>query len=101
VFEAILIFVISLMPPLLSVWVMRKAEAQARASLRAAMETTAVRRLQITQLHPEQQYLEGFGYLIGDITCQFNAHSGYIRCAVNPSGPCEGCRHYQSKDYTI
>ncbi|HEY9872973.1 MAG TPA: DUF6464 family protein [Candidatus Obscuribacterales bacterium] len=100
-FEAILIFVISLMPPLLSVWVMRKAEAQARARLRAAMELTAVRRLQITPLPPEHQYLEGIGYLIGDITCQFNACSGYIRCAVNPSGPCEGCRHYQPKDYTI
>jgi len=38
-------------------------------------------------------YLEGVGYLIGDISCQFNARSGYLRCAVNPQGP-SGCRHY-------
>jgi len=33
--------------------------------------------------------LEGVGYLIGDISCQFNARSGYLRCAVNPQGPCQ------------
>ena len=35
---------------------------------------------------------------IGDPSCRFNAHSSYLRCAVNPSGPCETCPHYQSKD---
>ena len=31
-----------------------------------------------------------------DRTCAFNARSPHIRCAVNPSGPCEGCIHYES-----
>lgn len=44
---------------------------------------------------PERYYLEGVGYLIGDISCQFNARSSYLRCAVNPQGPCEGCRDYK------
>jgi Family of unknown function (DUF6464) len=44
----------------------------------------------------DRYYLEGVGYLIGDISCKFNARSGYIRCAVNPSGPCQDCRYYES-----
>jgi hypothetical protein len=33
---------------------------------------------------------------IGDRTCKYNAHSPYIRCAVNPDvDTCEGCRHYE------
>ncbi len=42
-----------------------------------------------------QQRMGNFGPLIGDLTCQFNAQSAYLRCAVNPMGPCEGCPHYQ------
>ena len=34
------------------------------------------------------------GQIIGDPTCCFNAHSPLLRCAVNPSGPCEGCGEY-------
>lgn len=36
-------------------------------------------------------------YFIGDTTCINNANSPYIRCAVNPSGPCEGCVHYEQR----
>ena len=45
----------------------------------------------------ERYYLEGVGYLVGDISCQYNARSGYLRCAVNPSGPCESCRFYEER----
>ncbi|GEM_PF-3639716 len=34
---------------------------------------------------------------IGDASCQFNARSPIIRCAVNSDGPCDGCPHYQIK----
>ncbi|MBE9047771.1 hypothetical protein IQ255_25810 [Pleurocapsales cyanobacterium LEGE 10410] len=34
-------------------------------------------------------------YFIGDTTCINNARSPYIRCAINPEGPCDGCVHYQ------
>jgi Family of unknown function (DUF6464) len=33
---------------------------------------------------------------LGDTSCQFNAHSPFIRCAVNPSGPCQGCSFYEA-----
>jgi hypothetical protein len=46
----------------------------------------------------EFRYLDGIGYFIGDLSCEFNARSPHIRCAVNPEGPCQGCRAYQAKD---
>jgi Family of unknown function (DUF6464) len=46
---------------------------------------------------PEEQYIEGIGYIIGNVSCKYNARSPYMRCAVNPSGLCEGCRHYFSQ----
>jgi Family of unknown function (DUF6464) len=32
---------------------------------------------------------------IGDSRCKYNALSPEIRCAVNPDGPCEGCRYFE------
>ncbi len=34
--------------------------------------------------------------VIGDARCRFNARSELIRCAVNPEGPCNSCRFYES-----
>lgn len=34
---------------------------------------------------------------IGDRNCAFNAMSSHLRCAVNPDGPCEGCKHFEAK----
>lgn len=94
--EAFCIFAIALMPPLFSVWMLRRSEAQTRGKLRQAM-TVSMRvrtRRSTSSLIPDRYYLEGVGYLIGDISCRFNARSGYLRCAVNPQGPCQGCRQY-------
>lgn len=91
------IFVIGLIPPLLSVLMMRRTSARIQAQLRQAMTIPVIgQRPSTTPLSPDRYYLEGVGYLIGDISCQFNARSGYLRCAVNPQGPCQGCRHYQT-----
>lgn len=30
-------------------------------------------------------------------TCKFNANSAFLLCAVNPTGPCSSCNHYQPK----
>lgn len=40
----------------------------------------------------------GDRWVLGDMTCQFNAQSEIMRCAVNPEGPCAGCRHYQARE---
>lgn len=34
---------------------------------------------------------------IGSASCFHNARSPYLRCAVNPSGPCEGCADFTLK----
>ncbi len=47
---------------------------------------------------PEEQYIEGVGYIIGDLSCSYNARSPYIRCAVNPDGLCQDCRHYHQEE---
>jgi hypothetical protein len=97
----VLILVIGLIPFLFSLLVMHKAEIQARERLRAAMHTATTQRFRHYRysFSPEHQYADGIGYFIGDITCQFNARSAHLRCAVNPSGPCETCLHYQSIEF--
>ncbi|MBD2489019.1 DUF6464 family protein [Aulosira sp. FACHB-615] len=32
---------------------------------------------------------------VGDRTCKNNAKSPYIRCAINPCGPCKECKYYE------
>ena len=102
------IFALGLMPSLLSLWLLRRREAQMQARFRQAIDfTPRVRmdRSEATQFPSESSaqtlrdryYLEGVGYLIGDISCRYNARSGYIRCAVNPEGPCQGCRYYEQR----
>lgn len=96
--EILLIFVIGLTPGLISLWFMRQAEAQTRERLRTARLASNYRRFLIQFHSPEGEYIENYGYVIGDISCRFNARSAYIRCAVNPSGPCKDCSYYEPTD---
>lgn len=43
----------------------------------------------------EGSVLEDGRWVIGDISCCYNARSELLRCAVNPKGPCDRCPHYQ------
>ena len=43
-------------------------------------------------IRPDEQSLVDGQWVIGDATCQYNARSTLLRCAVHPIGPCEGCR---------
>jgi hypothetical protein len=45
---------------------------------------------------PTETSLVNGRLVIGNATCRFNAHSEIIRCAVNPNGPCESCRYYET-----
>ncbi|MGB3419779.1 MAG: DUF6464 family protein [Dolichospermum sp.] len=51
--------------------------------------------VQIAQRPEEKTLVEG-RWVIGDATCNYNALSEIIRCAVNPAGPCKSCRFYES-----
>lgn len=50
--------------------------------------------LQVCESRGDRHIYQG-EWILGDPTCQFSAHSSLIRCAVNPSGPCEGCLQFQ------
>ena len=53
------------------------------------------------QVKPQQQPADARPWrqqwVIGDPSCQFNARSPLLRCAVLPDGPCERCHHYQAR----
>ncbi|AGY57567.1 DUF6464 family protein [Gloeobacter kilaueensis] len=48
-------------------------------------------------IEEERTFFEG-QWVIGEPDCIFNARSPLIRCAPNPSGPCQGCRYYESQN---
>ena len=50
--------------------------------------------VQSAQRPTEKSLVDG-RWVIGDTHCRFNAKSEILRCAVNPGGPCEGCRFYE------
>ena len=100
--EALFIIAIGLVPAILSWLLMRKAEAHLRTRLRRAMNASSSHRLGRfygSPLSADHHYVEGVGYLIGDISCRFNARSAHLRCTVNPSGPCKQCPHYESIEF--
>jgi hypothetical protein len=44
----------------------------------------------------ERSLLDG-RWVVGDITCLYNARSELLRCAVVPHGPCQECSAYESR----
>jgi len=92
----LLIFGLSLLPALISVWISLRARDRVQAEFGRAMEVAAQRGLKAAlQRDRDLNYVEGIGYIIGDFSCQMNARSPYLRCAVNPCGPCESCQLYE------
>ncbi|MGB3638402.1 MAG: DUF6464 family protein [Rivularia sp. (in: cyanobacteria)] len=103
--KTLLVIAIGFLPSLFSLWLMRRNKARTRALLRRSAVTGYPRQSRSQNYNHridnrDRYYLEGVGYLVGDITCEYNARSGYIRCAVNPSGPCDGCRFYEERKET-
>lgn len=92
----LLIFGLSLLPALVSAWISVCAQERMQAEFGRAMEAAAQRGLKAAlQKDRDLNYVDGLGYIMGDFTCQMNARSPYLRCAVNPCGPCDGCQLYE------
>ncbi|MBP0000407.1 MAG: hypothetical protein J7641_15650 [Cyanobacteria bacterium SID2] len=92
--EMLLVIGLGLTPPVLSLWYACKAQRQIRDRLMAARDAVPPLRV----LQPiEPAPLE----ILGDRTCLYNARSPYLRCAVNPYGPCNGCRFYREQQAGI
>jgi hypothetical protein len=91
--DIVIILLLGIAPSIISLWILHRAQANHRQS--TAIATPLVSRLKALQ-PVDLVCIEGYGYVIGKVSCKFNARSPYIRCAVNPNGPCQECRHYES-----
>ncbi len=90
-------FSMAIVPPLWSMRAVRRYEARVQATIARARHTLRSPQLPHPQasLPPELLYIPGAGYVIGNLSCRFNARSPQLRCAVNPTGPCADCRFYE------
>lgn len=96
------IIIFGLIPPVLAAWFSLRAHHRIQVQLQLAMEAAHNQRFREWVVrNPDEHYVDGMGLVIGDITCRLNAHSPYLRCAVNPPGPCESCRAYEAKPALI
>ena len=99
ILQALVIVLMALLPAIFALVLMRKAESQARERLRRALRSPIANGRSRQMLLPDHQYVEGVGYLLGDLSCQWNARSSYLRCAINPEGPCQQCTHYKAREF--
>jgi hypothetical protein len=75
----------------------RRKRLRDSARMRYTMPLTAIERYPRIPRDPEEQYVEGIGYVIGNAHCQYNARSPYLRCAIAPNGSCAECPHYEAR----
>ncbi len=92
--EAAAILLFGCLTPLFSVWMLQRAERWVRQGVQAAIRRH-IDLLPFVHGIPDVRYVEPIGHHIGDANCRFNAHSIHLRCAVNPLGPCQGCRSFE------
>ncbi|MFQ4134826.1 DUF6464 family protein [Nodosilinea sp. PGN35] len=94
----ILIFVVGLAPAIVSAYLSVQAERNEKCSSTEVGATALGQSmLKLLDGNADMHYVDGLGYMIGDITCDLNARSPYLRCAMNPMGPCDGCSAYAPK----
>ncbi|NEQ49301.1 MAG: hypothetical protein F6K11_04090 [Leptolyngbya sp. SIO3F4] len=98
----VFLILVGLLPAVLSFWASMRAERRVVEQFDLAMESNHYPTINPWRRRdPDEHYIDGIGLVIGDITCQLNARSPHIRCAVNPTGPCEGCRSYEGRNYDL
>ncbi|NJL51828.1 MAG: ABC transporter ATP-binding protein [Hydrococcus sp. SU_1_0] len=110
VIKLALVLALSTLPSIVYLLIFQKAKKRWRSRLRRAQNLNAYHHSYRDRLnHNSYGYSEDAyplrdqrrpvtKYFIGDTTCLNNAHSPYIRCAINPEGPCDECVHYEKQD---
>ncbi|HSM81397.1 MAG TPA: DUF6464 family protein [Nodosilinea sp.] len=94
----VLIFVIGLTPAIISAWMSVRADQTEKRNESSLLPTALGQSMmKLMDSNPDLHYVDGMGYMVGDITCDLNARSPYLRCAINPMGPCDGCSAYAPK----
>jgi Family of unknown function (DUF6464) len=102
----VLTIVIGLTPAAISLWVCLYSRRQLQQNLQVAAESAVSERFRLRSIrstrpyNPDEHYVDGIGLVIGDITCQLNARSSFLRCTPNPYGPCKDCAEYEGREYT-
>jgi hypothetical protein len=98
VIKIVLIVILSLLPSLIYWLVSPSVKQRWQSRLRRTRLMTAYQNRGdlLTSYHSSE--IEFDRYVVGNADCRFNAHSPYVRCAVNPSGPCEDCIHYEKRE---
>ncbi len=98
VIKLALIFLLAILPFLVYLAIFHKVKQRWQTRLRRAQNMTYN---SYGDRNPSYSYenheRELERYFIGDISCKYNAHSAYVRCAVNPCGPCDRCSFYEEK----
>ncbi|MEL6927471.1 MAG: DUF6464 family protein [Cyanobacteria bacterium J06600_6] len=107
VIQLALILVLSTLPSLIYLLIRKKAKKRWQSRLRRAQNFSYYRPSYRERLHrnaydysndvyPAQDRRRTITkYFVGDTTCINNANSPYIRCAINPEGPCDDCIHFE------
>jgi hypothetical protein len=93
----LLIFVVGLTPAIISAWMSVRADRDEKCGGASASSAFGQGMMKLMDGNTDMHFVEGLGYMMGDITCDLNARSPYLRCAINPMGPCDGCSAYAPK----
>lgn len=91
------LFILSILPSLTYLIIMQKINRRWRLRLRRVRTINSRRERDLLGIYYGYHRQRVTKRHIGDASCQYNALSPYIRCAINPYGPCKGCSHYQEK----
>lgn len=107
VIKLALILIFSILPSLVYLLIFRQAKKRWQMRLRRAQTATNYQAERLPSNiydYERDAYLENSDrrrsinkYFIGDTSCANNAQSPYLRCAINPEGPCEECSHYEQR----
>ena len=110
VIKLALILILSTLPSLIYLLIFQKAKKRWQSRLRRAQSFNYYHQSYRDRLHRNSYSYSNDSYsrsdrrrpvtkyFIGDTTCVNNAHSPYIRCAINPEGPCDECVHYEKQE---
>ncbi|QQE64906.1 hypothetical protein GFS31_15900 [Leptolyngbya sp. BL0902] len=89
-----LIFIVGLAPACISAYLSIREDRAAKDYGVGGAVSPLPSITRMLEGNDDMHYVDGLGYMVGDITCDLNARSPYLRCAINPLGPCDGCSAY-------
>ncbi|WP_052055666.1 DUF6464 family protein [Myxosarcina sp. GI1] len=93
-----ILLVLGILPALTYLFILQKLNRRWQERLRQFRTLNSYRDRDLFAVYYRDRRRTLSKRYIGDLSCLYNARSPYIRCAVNPQGPCKECFYYQKKD---